>query len=448
MKKILQALALVFVALIAPRAALAVDIEEVIGPKTGVKAWLVEDHKLPIVALHLAFQGGGEQDPENRQGLASLTMNALTEGAGDLNAAAFQQRLANRSISMGFSAQRDQLSGGMKCLSADKDEAFELLHMALTSPRFDTADIERLRGQHLSAVKMQFSDPNWQARYALFQQIFSKHPYNQRIYGTTQTLAAITRDDIKAFAAAHMALNTVTVAVAGDITPDELAKALDKLFKDLPANAKLKPVADVPEPKGNLSILVRREGTQTNVLFAMPGPKRDDPDYYAAEVANYILGGGGFASRLMQELRDKEGLTYGISMGLMPMQHAGLMMGQSAIDNPKIAVALGIIKDTMRRFRSEGPSEREIEAARDYLTGSMPLALTSTNKIASLLVEMQREKLGRDYLDRYGQIIRSVTARDIERVLDKYFNPDKMTMVLVGNPDKVVVDMTKETVKQ
>jgi zinc protease len=431
-----------------PASARAVEIQEVTGPKSGVKAWLVEDHKLPIVALRFAFQGGSEQDPPDKQGLAALTTAALTEGAGAYDAAAFQQQLEDHSIEMGFGAERDELDGGLKCLSADEETAFDLLHLALTEPRFENADIERLRAEQLSGIRRQFSDPGWQARYALLSRLFAGHPYGQRHFGTLQTFQAIARDDIRTFAARHLAQDNVTVAVAGDITPDELSAALDKIFAGLPAHARLKPVADVAEIKKIPSVLVRREGTQTELLFAMPGPKRDDPDYYAAEVANYIVGGGGFSSRLMQEVRDKKGLTYGISTSLAPSQHAGLIVGDAAVDNPKMGEALKTIRETMRRFYDKGPTAREIDAAKDYLTGALPLTLTSTDKIADLLIVMQRENLGLDFLDRYNEIIRSVTDRDIARVQMRFFNPDKITYVMVGKPQDVTPAQIKDEVRQ
>jgi zinc protease len=150
----------------------------------------------------------------------------------------------------------------------------------------------------------------------------------------------------------------------------------------------------------------------------------------------------------MQDVRDKKGLTYGVSTGLSPSQHAGFIFGQAAVDNPKMGEALAAIKDTMRHFRDDGPTDKEISAAKDYLTGSMPLALTSTDKIAAILVMIQREKLGSDYLDRYSDMIRDVTANDVEHAIDRWFNPDAITWVMVGKPQDVTVDQTKDTVKQ
>jgi zinc protease len=444
MKKLLLILAFSLCA----TAAQAVDIQEVTGRKSGVTAWLVEDHQLPIVSIRLAFDGGSEQDPADRQGLAALTTAALTEGAGPYPARNFQQQLADHSITLSFDAERDDITGEMKFLSADKQLAFDLLYLALTRPRFEAKDIERLRAHQAAEIRAQFGDPNWQARYALLSHIYGNHPYAQRHLGSLQSLQAITHDDIGDFAAWHLARDNVTVAVAGDMTPAELSAALDKIFIGLPAKAKLKKIPDVTDMPDQETILVRRDGTQSDLIFAMPGPKRDDPDWYAAEIANYVLGGGGFSARLMQDVRDKRGLTYGIGTNLSASEHAGLIVGQSAVDNPKMGEALATIRDTMRRFHEDGPTVREIAAAKDYLTGSQPLELTSTDKIASMLVEMQREHLGRDFLDRYDGLVRGVTASDLERVVDRWFNPDKITWVMVGMPDGVTPNETRELVKQ
>jgi zinc protease len=446
MKK--TSLLFIFLCWISTTPAYAVDIQEVTSDKSGIKAWLVEDHKLPIVAMRFAFAGGSEQDPADKQGLATLSMNALSEGAGPYDADAFQKQLADLSITLDINAGRDQIEGGIKCLSADKQKAFDLLHLALSKPHFASQDIERLRAQQLSLLRQQIANPNWQARYALFSQLFANHPYSERHLGSTQTLASITRDDILDFTSKHLARDNLIIAVAGDMTPAELSAALDKIFADLPAHAQLALIADAPDTPDTPTILVKREGTQSDVLFSMPGPKRNDSDWYAAEIANYILGGGGFSSRLMQDVRDKKGLTYGIDTALAPSDHAGLILGQAAIDNPKTAEALDTIKDTMHRFYTDGVSAKEINAAKDYLTGSQPLSLTSTDKIAEILVSIQHDKLGRDYLDRYNNLIRTVSLDDINHAIEHWFNPDKVTWVIVGKPEGISVTRTQDTTRQ
>ena len=425
----------------------ATMIEEVTS-KGGIKAWLVEDHKLPLIAMHFAFRGGVEQDPQDRQGLATLTMSLMTEGAGSYDANAFQQQLADHSISLHFAAGRDDLSGGLKFLREERATGFDLLRVALTAPRFDDAAIARAKSRQLTGIRYQLGDPDWQARYALLSHIFAGHPYDRRSLGTEKTLAAITRADIQVFAADHLARDNLLIAVAGDITPVELGDALDQTFGKLSLKVKLAPVVEVIWPHDTPAILVPRDGTQTSLLFARPGPKRLDPDWYAAEIANYILGGGGFSSRLMHEVRDKNGLTYGISTDLAPMEHAAMIVGDAATDNPKTGKAWDITRAVWKNFFANGATPEEIQGAKDYLTGALPLAMTSTDAIAGVLVSMQEERLGRDYLDRYKSLIDGATAADVMNVIKRWFDPAQLTLVMVGKPEGITPSVTEPQVKE
>lgn len=437
--------AFILAALASP--AQATVIQEVTS-RSGITAWLVEDHKLPLVSMRFSFKGGIEQDPADKQGLANLTTELLTQGAGPYDSKAFQQELADHSISLGFGAGRDEIGGNLKALSADKEKAFELLALALTKPRFAPREIEQLRGQQLSAIRAQFSSPDWQARYALLKQVFGSHPYSMRRLGTLESVGRLSRDDIVRFASEHFAWDGLVVAVAGDMTPQELAAALDKVFASLPRKGKLAPVSEIAWPTDTPIILVQRPGTQTKFLFAMPGPKRDSQDWFASEIANYVLGGGGFSSRLMKDVRDDKGLTYGIGTGLSAMEHGGMIVGEAATDNARSGEAWNVIRATMRKFYEDGVSAKEIAGAKDYLTGSLPLALTSTDKIASVLVDVQRENLGVDYLDRRNDLIRSVTADDVAQAIRKWFDPDRLTLSLAGKPEGITPTRTEQMARE
>jgi predicted Zn-dependent peptidase len=435
-----------FCVLLVALAAHATTIQEVTSPG-GIKAWLVQDDKLPLISMHFAFRGGVEQDPVAKQGLANLTMDMLTEGAGPYSAAAFQQELADHAIAMNFSAGRDSLTGSLKCLASEKDKAFQMLNLALTQSHFDQADIARVRDGQLTGLRTQLANPGWQARYILFQNIFGSHPYGERRLGSLKTLAALTREDITGFAAQHLGQDNLLVAVAGDITPDELAKNLDSIFGALPKTATLAPISEIIWPKNTAKILAKREGTQTDLLFVMPGPKRDSPDWYAAEIANYILGGGGFSSRLMQDVREKKGLTYGIDTGLSPMDHGALIVGEAAVDNPNAGKAWAVALDTMQRFYRDGVSDADVGMAKDYLTGELPLAMTSTDKITGVLSAIQQDKLGRDYLDHRNDMIRAVSLEDVNRAIHQWFNPDGLTLSMVGKPDGITPTQTRDLVR-
>jgi zinc protease len=420
----------------------ATTIEEVTSPG-GIKAWLVEDHQLPLIALKFAFKGGVEEDPVDKQGLSTLTMGLLTQGAGAYDSATFQQQVADHSIQIGFAAQRDALEGSLKMLREERSTAFDLLHLALTKPRFDPEPIERLRAHQLTQMRFEIGDPEWQARFTMLSDIFAGHPYSERRFGTAKTLASLTVNDIRTFATQHFARDNLVVAVAGDITPDELKAVLDQVFGDLPAHATLRTIPEVVWPKDTKTILVPRDGTQTELLFTQPGPKRLDPDWYATTIANYIVGGGGFSSRLMNEVRDKNGLTYGIDTDLAPMEHAAMVVGSAATDNDKTGKAWQIALETMRTFFAEGAKPEEIAAAKDYLTGSLPLLLTSTDAIAGVLLDMQMRGLGRDYLDRRDGLIRGVTADDVMQATKRWFDPSKWTLVMVGKPEGLTPTVTE-----
>jgi zinc protease len=414
----------------------------------GLKAWLVEDHKLPLVSMRFAFRGGVEQDRADQQGLAVLSASLLTQGAGPYDAAAFQERLAARSISMDVSATRDWIVGQAKTLSRTKQEAFRLLALALTKPKFEPRPFDRLRNQQIAAVKMQLSNPSWQARYALYGHIFPDHPYQQRSLGTAQSLGRLTRDDVAQFLAPRLAKDNLVIAVVGDIDRQELAEVLDEVFGALPVRADLTPVHDVLPPQRSKTIEIDREGKQTEVHFAGPMLSRKDKDWYAAEIANYILGGGGFISRLMKAVRAEEGLTYGISTGLAAMEYASVLSGSFSSENAQTGKALSLVQEVWQEFYEKGVTQEEVMAAQDYLIGSLAISLTSTDAIAQTLLAMQMEDLGRDYLDKRESFLWAVGQEDVNRVIRKWFDPRRVSYSLVGRPYGVNADEKRNLVTE
>lgn len=414
----------------------------------GIKAWLVEDHKLPLIAVRFAFAGGVETDPVDKQGLAVLTTNLLTQGAGPYDDQAFQEKLAALSIQMDISAGRDYTQGEVKCLSRAKDDAFRLLGLALTQPRFDREAFDQLRSRQQTALTAQLASPGWQGRVALYGALFGDHPYAYRSLGTGRSLQTLTPDDARQFVKDYMTKDRLSVAVVGAISPVELRVALDRVFGPLPAQGKPDGLAPVVWPDESRTTTVTREGTQTNLLLALPMPKREDPDWYAADIANHILGGGGFTARLMKAVRAQKGLTYGISTSLAPMRKTSMLSGAVSADNDKIAQALTLTKTVWQDFYDRGVTAEEVGAAQDYLTGSLPLALTSTDAIADVLLGMQTQKLGMDYLDRHAALYRAVTKEDVERAIKKWFDPTRLSYSMVGKPEGIAADETREMLKE
>lgn len=411
----------------------AVTVEKVTSPK-GIEAWLVRDPSNPIIAMEIAFKGGAAHDPAAKSGLAGMMAALLDEGAGPYDSQAFQQILEDKVITLGFNAGRDSFAGHLKTLSENKDTAFDLFRLALTQPRFDKEPVERIRGQLLAGLMRESQDPGAQASRRLFEAAFAGHPYARSPRGTVETVKAIQVADLRALARAQLTRDRLVVGVVGDIAPDELAKRLDEVFGALPATGSLGDIADVTaKPPAGLAV-IPKDNPQTTALFALPGLKRDDPDWYAAYVVNYILGGGGFSSRLTEEVREKRGLAYSVTSYLSPYAHSGLIVGSVATLNARFSESVGLIKEEFRRMRDEGPTEKELADAKTYLNGSFPLSQDSTSAIAGLLVQMQVDRLGIDFLDRRAAVIDAVSLDDARRAARRLLDADGLSFVAVGKP--------------
>ena len=439
MRGSILALSLLFLAFALP--AHAIEIKRVVSPG-GIEAWLVEDHKVPIVALEWAFEGAGAADPKGKDGLANLAARTLDEGAGPYDSQAFAARLQDNAIALGFDAGRDAFSGSVRTLSDRRDEAFELARLALNEPRFDQEAVERMRAAVLSSLRRDQADPNYVARRLFYATAFPNHPYGDEIRGTLETLPTIGPDDLRTFVKTQFGRDRLLVTAAGDITPDELGRARDHIFGALPAKAT---VPDVPsvEPKGQGETLVAvRPTAQTVMLMGQPGIKRDDPDWYAASLMNYVLGGGGFGSRLMEEVREKRGLSYGVYSYLISLDHSSLVMAGGNTVNAKAGQALDIMRQEWQRMAEHGLTEQELADAKTYLTGSFPLQFGSTQAIARILLQVRRDRLGIDYLDKRNDLINAVTQEDVKRVAQRLLDSSRLLTVLVGRPEGVTATRT------
>ncbi len=411
----------------------AVEVERVVSPG-GIEAWLVEDHSNPIISLDLAFRGGAALDPRGKEGLAGFVAATIDEGAGPYDSQAFQRRLEELAVRLSFDAGQDSVTGSLRTLTENRAAAFELLRLALTAPRFDPEPVERIRNQIVTGLVRDADDPGYIAATALRRLLFPDHPYGRPSEGTPESLARITAEDLRRFVAERFGRDRLIVGVAGDITPDELGRLLDATFLDLPASAPIDLPSDIePRATGDL-VVVERDIPQTVVAFGQGGLRRDDPDFYAAHLVNHILGGGSFSSRLYQDVREQRGLAYSVYTYLLPLDHAGLLLGGVATQNARVAESFALIRDNWRRMAEDGPTAEELEAAKLYQTGSFPLRLSSSGAIAGMLVGMQLEDLGIDYLERRNDYIEAVTLEDARRVARELLAPADLTAVMVGRP--------------
>ena len=411
----------------------AVEVKRV-DSGLGFSALLVEDHNNPIIAIRIAFHGGSALDPAGQEGLANMVSGLIDEGAGDLDSQAFQARLEDYSIKLSFSAGSDSFHGRLTTLSENREEAFSLFKLALTQPRFDEEPVERIRAQILSGIRQKSEDPDSIAYEELYKVMFGDHPYGRPSDGSLETAQAITADDMNAFVTERLARDNLHIGVTGDITPGELKTVLQDVFGSLPAHASPWniPLAEIPATGHDL--VISKPIPQSAIVFAQRGLLRDDPDFYPAYVMNYILGGGGFVSRLYREVREERGLAYSVYSYLTPMDNAALYVGGAGTANASVAQTLEVVREQWALMAEKGVTQDELNNAKTYLTGSYPLRFSSSSGIANMLLGIELDELGEDFFDRRNELVEAVTLDDVNAVARSLLDPKSLMFIVVGEP--------------
>ncbi|MEE4345894.1 MAG: pitrilysin family protein [Paracoccaceae bacterium] len=410
----------------------AIEIKEVVSPG-GITAWLVEDHSIPFTALEIRFRGGASVEPMDKRGATNLMTALLEEGAGEMDARAFARARDGLAASFRYSASDDALSVSAQFLTENRDAAVDLLRQSLIQPRFDAEAIERVRAQVLSGLRSDEKDPQSIAARRFDGLVFGDHPYASSLDGTIDTVTALTRDDLLAAHAASMARDRIYVSAVGDITAADLGVLLDSLLGDLPASGAPLPGPADPVFPGGVDV-VDFPTPQSVVLFGQPGIGQDDPDFFAAFILDHILGGGGFESRLMTEVREKRGLTYGIYTYLADRDYAQFWGGSVASANDRVAEAVEVIRAEWARLQTEGVSAEELQNAKTYLTGAYPLRFDGNGTIANIIVGMQVRGLPIDYAATRNDKVNAVTLEDVNRVARDLLDPEALSFVVVGQP--------------
>lgn len=411
----------------------AIDIQQVTSPQ-GIKAWLVEDHSIPFVAIEIAFRGGASVDAPGKRGAIHLMTALLEEGAGDRDAVEFAEAMETLAASAAFDVSDDAVMVGFRTLTENRDEAADLLADALARPRFDMDAVERVRAQALSVIRSQENDPGSIAATEMARRMWGDHPYGSPLTGSTESVSALTREDLVAAHARVIARDQVIVSAAGDIDAAALGLLVDRILGGLPAQATA-PLPTRPELQlTGATTVIDWDSPQTVVRFAQQGLPIDDPDYFAAVVLNHILGGGGFSSRLMDEIREKRGLTYGVGTSLSNQVLADSWGGGMATANDRTAEAVALLRETWARLR-DGVSEQELTDAKTYLTGEYPLRFDGNRRISGILAGMQLMGMTPDYINTRNDRVEAVTAADVRRVAQRMLDPDALEFVLVGRPE-------------
>jgi zinc protease len=411
----------------------AAKIQHLISPG-GIEAWFVQDATVPLIAMEYAFAGGAAQDPADKPGIGNMVASLIDEGSGDLDSKTFHERLDRRAIELSFSVTRDYFRGSLRMLKDNKDEAFDLLRMALSSPRLDDADVERIRSQIMSGLHRDTTNPNSLASRKFLEVAFPDHPYSRPSNGTLESVPTIKVPDMRDYIRRVIARDTLKIAVVGDVDPATLGQLLDKTFGGLPPKASLTPVPDVVATKPPQRAFVPLDVPQTTIVFGGPGFTRHDPKFMAAYVDNHIMGGGGLSSRLYREVREKRGLAYSVFEQLSWMEHSALVIGNTGTRADRAGDTIDAIGREVRKIAEDGPTEQELDEAKSYLKGSQLLQLDTSSKLASALLQYQLDRLPIDYLDKRNAIVDAVTLDDARQAAKRLWAQGLITVIVGREP--------------
>ncbi|MCJ7746949.1 MAG: insulinase family protein [Desulfobacterales bacterium] len=392
-----------------------------------------EEHSLPFVTFQLLIDSGSRRDPSGKEGLSHLTARGLLLGTSKRKVTAINEELDFMGASLTSSSGRDYATLGLRVLKKDLDKGFDLFMEVLTQPSFPEEEIRREREKILAAIQSAEDQPGDVAQKEFQKTLFPKSPYGHPVEGTKESIPRLPHEAIVQFYQTYYHPNNAILTIVGDITADELkTKLLPRLKKW--------PMAEIPkesfyttfakEPK---TVKINRSITQANIILGHAGVNRENPDFYPLTVMNYILGGGGFASRLVEEIRNKRGLAYFVASFFDPGKYPGSFRIALQTKNASAREAISLALQQMERIQKEPVSEKELEGAKKYLIGSFPMRLDTQGKLANFLSQIEYFGLGLDYPEKYPSFIRSVTREDVLRVAKAYLHPENYILVLVGN---------------
>ncbi len=415
-----------------------------IQPKTlqlsnGLILLLLERHTLPIVNVEVLIKAGSSKDPKGKEGLVNLAAEMLTEGTETRNANLISEEIDFIGGRLSATANSDYSKVNLTILKKDVERGFSLLSDVLINPAFKEKEFERVRNEVLSSLIQQKDEPATIAEKAFEKLLFGEHPYNHPPEGLEESLPSITRDDAVSFHKKYYIPNNAIIAIVGDVTEKEALSLLERyLGKEKWKKAEL-PTEDISKASKLAKKLIKpinKDITQANIHIGHLGISRNNPDFYAAYVMNYILGGGGFSSRLMKEIRDNQGLAYSISSTLDSRFYSGTfkVIIQTKNENANKAVE-GILKE-LERIRLEPVSDRELAEAKSYLIGSFPLRFDTNKKVVSQLTYVEYHGIGLDYFKEFTKKIEAVTKEDVLSVARKYIDPERYILVVVANQEK------------
>lgn len=432
-----QIVALVIAILFSAISASALDVRRKVLDN-GLVLLVAERHNLPIVKVAIGLNAGSMQEPAEKAGLSNLVSGLLTAGTAERSAHEIEEAIEFVGGDVSASGGRDYSTVRLSVLKKDVDLGFDLLSDIIMNPVFPDNEINKKKERIKGGLKASEDDPSFVASREFRKALFGAHPYGRLVTGTAETLDNITRDDIVRFHRKFFVPDNAVMAVAGDLTFEEVLGLLDRYFAGWEKSRGLRLSEERALPSADRkTITVNRDLTQATIILGHGGVARDDPDYYALSVMNYILGSGGFASRLMQNIREEKGLVYDIYSFFSANRYGGGFQVSLQTKNESAGEAIGEVLKEIRRIRSEPVDQVELSDAKSFLIGSFPMRIETDARIASFLVAVEFYGLGVEYINNYPRFIESVTRQDILRVAKKHLDPDRYILVVVGNQEKI-----------
>lgn len=410
------------------------EIVEVVSPQKKIKAYLFQDTTNPIISINFLFKNAGlASDGDKEVGISNMVSALLRDGAGDLNSQQFKEALETKAISISFSADMDDISGSLLTIKDNAEEAYRLLNMVLTQPRFEAEDIERVKAQMLNVLKRQREHPSSVLELEAAKEIFGAHPYARNQVGEAEDIARVDKLMLDDFVKNHLTKNNLMVGIAGDVSPEEAGKLVDKIFGNIPDTGRIIFVRGADVNFDGREKNINLQSPQTVSVFANKAIARTHPDFYPLYIANHIFGGSGLNSRLSLSAREKEGLTYGIYTYMSLSDKAPMLKGGFSATPENFAKVVGIVKKEWLKMGTKGVKEKELKDAKNYLISSYNLRFASIATISEILVYMQKDDLGLDFLQKRNDYVRKVKLKDVNRVAKEYFQNINLVFVNVGS---------------
>ena len=419
--------------LVSMQALAAVDIQHW-QTSTGADVYFVENHDLPIIDLSVNFAAGSARDDATTSGLASLTRYMMTLGAGGLSDAQISSRIADVGAVMSGEVDQDRAHFDLRTLSSkqEREQALDVYAKVLQQPDFPAEVLTREKARIVAGLKDAATQPESIASKAFMAAVYGQHPYALDSNGEPETVSALKRDDLVQFYQRYYGAKGAVIAMIGDMQRDEAERIAERLAGGLPAAAKPAPLPEVRYPQSAKLEHIPHPATQSHILLGYPGVKRGDQDYFALYVGNYILGGGGFVSRLTEEVREKRGLVYSVYSYFMPLQELGPFQIGLQTKAEQAGEALKVVRETLRKFLQQGPTEAELTAAKQNIIGGFPLRLDSNSKILQYLAVIGFYHLPLTYLEDFNHEVDKVTTAQIKDAFQRRIDIDKLATVIVG----------------